>query len=201
MGKKKIDRNDLKEYLESHTVSEAAGHFGTNVSYLYKIINENGFEYIRKKARISVDGSQFVDFVKSHTSGESMEHFHLKYGTFKARCKRFSAKALRKRKCPFIYQKEFWEQNKSVKVKEIAEKYNLSVTTVFFARKKFENEICFKKFRRLNRQNATRDEMIAYLAKKYSLSSIAEIFGISRERARQVVNEAEGCSDSRIVIT
>lgn len=191
MAKRKIDWDTLAEYLKSHTVDETSERFKTARSYLYSIIKKRGLKYIRRRDSFPTDIEQFKDYVRSHTSKESVEHFKLKKGTFSVWCRRLGLKPLRKRKCPFLYTKEFWEQNKGAKVKEISEKYGASIATVFLARKRFKDEIDFKSFRRPRRKNAERDEMISFLAEKYSLTSIAAAFNMSRERVRQIVEREE----------
>lgn len=191
MAKRKIDRKMLAEYLAEHTVKETAEHFGTAASYVYSMARESGLRYLRQRDRFDVSDGEFIEYVETHTAEEAEEHFGMKYPTLRSRCKRLGARFIRKRKWPFLYEREFWERNKVKTLKEVAEENGVCMATVRLARETFKDVIDFRRFRRPKRQNAERDEMILFLAGKYSLTSIAAAFNVSRERVRQIVEREE----------
>lgn len=104
---------------------------------------------------------------------------------------------MRKRgSCHGISKNEIAEFAFNHTIQEVADHFGIAYTVIIGYM--WRNKIPYiSTNRRSKKERATVYEMINTLSQFYSLASIGEVFGYSRERVRQIVNREERLNEQR----
>lgn len=180
---------DFRKFAGEHTAKETAEKFGLNIQTFYLYARETGLVFKKERKTPQASDREILEYAAGHTLAETARHFGICPSSVKSRCLKAGVVPYRERS--LLSTREFWAENKDTPVDEIAEKYGFSPVAVYTARRKFKDELQIKDRRRTGRTSGDVKEMMAYLSKKFTLTSIGKAFGCSHEYVRQVVNKIE----------
>lgn len=184
----RIDTDEFCLYTQTHTADDTAGHFGISLPSVYQMSKRLGASVKRRRTKRTYDRTDIADFARSHSIKETAERFKVRASSVRYWCKKYGVEPLRINKdLGELHTETFWEEHRGMTTKQVAELVGTSVSAVSRARRGFKEKLKLPDFRRCGGIRAEKREMIIFLAGRYTYSSIAEVFGVSREYIRQIV--------------
>ena len=127
---------------------------------------------------------QFIEFVQNHTKEEIQNDYKISGSYIQNFCKTENIKYKTKKEKRIEQIKKLAEE--SCTKEEIAKKLKISIYTVTAIGR--ENKI---KIKSVYGNCGEKNEMIEYLAQKYTYQSIGNLLGCSRQNVEQIVNKRE----------
>jgi len=136
-------------------------------------------------------------FISEHTRSEICEAWNISYGYASALCKKYGTEPKKtKYRTPSVDINEVAEYGKTHTVGETSAHFNVCYSTVIHYKHKYGLSFIRRKgvAVKVNSQKIKRtgeaQDMIRTLCSTYTDASIGRVFGYSRERIRQIRNEA-----------
>lgn len=137
-------------------------------------------------------------FLSSHTRREITEEWQISYAYASQLCAKYGVKAKRSvYHTPAVDLDALSEYGKNHTVRQCAEHFGVSDSTISWYRVKYGIEIIYNRGRAKKdsqcviRRSGLAQDMIKTLCATYTDASIARVFGYSKERIRQLRMEAE----------
>lgn len=182
-----FDTDSIRKFAETHTARETADRFKINISTFYPYARRENITFMRERKTFPATPEEMREYLETHTLAQAAKHFGASPSTTRGFCRKNGIIPPISRS--MLVSRGFWDKNKDIPAKELASRLGVAVSTIYMARKRFKKELEIKDQRRTGRINGEKKAMMAYLARKFTLTSIGEAFGCSHEYVRQVANE------------
>jgi len=143
------------------------------------------------------DVEEIKDFIQKHTQTEISEAWNISYGYVSLLCKNYGIKAKREKcRTPIVDIEQLKEYGKNHTITECSRHFNISPNTISSYKKRFKFETkrhcgdtSYNNTCKIKHTGEAQD-MIRTLCETYTDAAIGRVFGYSRERIRQIRNEA-----------
>lgn len=137
---KKININELKEYIESHPdemQAQIAEHFGVNQCVISNTIKQYGINYTKKYTPPSISKEELENYIAQNPNAnlaQIAEHFGIEDATVSKIIRHHKIDYSKKYPAPSIAKEElesYIKANPKATIREIAGHFNLSASTIY----------------------------------------------------------------------